>query len=85
MTRLPGSGVSPTTTSFSTPPTSAVTTPSPPAPVRGFVITDLRSTNGVEVQGKRIRGSVILDDGDRIRIVSQEFTRRNPFRLRLFG
>jgi pSer/pThr/pTyr-binding forkhead associated (FHA) protein len=40
----------------------------------GFVITDLRSTNGVEVRGKRIRGSVILGDGDQIRIGSQEFT-----------
>jgi len=40
----------------------------------GFVITDLRSTNGVEVQGKRIRGTAALDDGDRIRIGSQEFT-----------
>jgi SARP family transcriptional regulator, regulator of embCAB operon len=39
-----------------------------------FVITDLRSTNGVEVQGKRIRGSVILGGGDQIRIGSQEFT-----------
>ncbi|WAC91779.1 BTAD domain-containing putative transcriptional regulator [Mycobacterium sp. Aquia_213] len=40
----------------------------------GFVITDLRSTNGVEVQGKRIRGSVVLGDGDQIRIGSREFT-----------
>jgi DNA-binding SARP family transcriptional activator len=39
----------------------------------GFVITDLRSTNGVEVQGARIRGSVILGDGDRIKIGSREF------------
>jgi pSer/pThr/pTyr-binding forkhead associated (FHA) protein len=38
--------------------------PSSPTPETGFVITDLRSTNGVEVQGKRIRGSVILGDGD---------------------
>jgi pSer/pThr/pTyr-binding forkhead associated (FHA) protein len=38
------------------------------------VITDLRATNGVEVQGKRIRGSVILSDGDQLRIGSQEFT-----------
>ena len=45
----------------------------------GFVITDLRSTNGVEVHGKRIRGSATLDDGDRIRIGSQEFT----FEIRL--
>jgi DNA-binding SARP family transcriptional activator len=34
----------------------------------GFVMTDLRSTNGVEVQGQRIRGSAPLADGDRIRI-----------------
>jgi DNA-binding SARP family transcriptional activator len=40
----------------------------------GFVITDLRSTNGVEVQGKRIRGSATLGDGDRIRIGSREFS-----------
>ncbi|MCV7410553.1 regulator [Mycobacterium florentinum] len=40
----------------------------------GFVITDLRSTNGVEVQGKRIRGSVVLGDGDHIKIGSREFT-----------
>jgi len=31
-------------------------------------MTDLRSTNGVEVQGQRIRGSAPLADGDRIRI-----------------
>jgi DNA-binding SARP family transcriptional activator len=40
----------------------------------GFVLTDLRSTNGVEVQGQRIRGSATLADGDRIRIGNQEFT-----------
>lgn len=40
----------------------------------GFVITDLRSTNGVEVQGKRVRGSVVLGDGDHIKIGSREFT-----------
>jgi DNA-binding SARP family transcriptional activator len=45
----------------------------------GFVITDLRSTNGVEVHGKRIRGSATLGDGDRIRIGSEEFT----FEIRL--
>jgi SARP family transcriptional regulator, regulator of embCAB operon len=39
-----------------------------------FVITDLRSTNGVEVQGLRIRGSATLDDGDHIRIGGCEFT-----------
>jgi SARP family transcriptional regulator, regulator of embCAB operon len=40
----------------------------------GFVMTDLRSTNGVEVHGKRIRGSAPLADGDRIRIGGHEFT-----------
>jgi DNA-binding SARP family transcriptional activator len=40
----------------------------------GFVMTDLRSTNGVEVQGHRIRGSATLADGDRIRIGGYEFT-----------
>ena len=39
-----------------------------------FVISDLRSTNGVEVAGRRIRGSVTLADGDRIRIGSYHFT-----------
>jgi DNA-binding SARP family transcriptional activator len=38
-----------------------------------FVITDLRSANGVYVQGRRIRGSVALADGDRIRICHLEF------------
>jgi SARP family transcriptional regulator, regulator of embCAB operon len=40
----------------------------------GFMMTDLRSTNGVEVQGQRIRGSATLADGDRIRIGGHEFT-----------
>ncbi len=39
-----------------------------------FVITDLRSTNGVEVQGRLIRGSTTLTDGDRICIGGHEFT-----------
>lgn len=39
----------------------------------GFLITDLRSTNGVEVQGERIRGSAALGDGDHIRIGNQDF------------
>jgi DNA-binding SARP family transcriptional activator len=39
----------------------------------GFMMTDLRSTNGVEVQGERIRGSATLADGDRIRIGGHEF------------
>jgi SARP family transcriptional regulator, regulator of embCAB operon len=39
----------------------------------GFVINDLRSTNGVEVQRNRIRPSATLADGDHIRIGSHEF------------
>ncbi len=39
----------------------------------GFVMTDLRSTNGVEVRGQRIRGSATLADGDRIRIGGHDF------------
>ncbi|MDT5334557.1 MAG: family transcriptional regulator, regulator of embCAB operon [Mycobacterium sp.] len=38
-----------------------------------FVITDLRSANGVFVHGRRIRGSVVLADGDPIRICQHEF------------
>jgi SARP family transcriptional regulator, regulator of embCAB operon len=38
-----------------------------------FVITDLRSANGVEVQHKLIRGTATLADGDRIRICHHEF------------
>ena len=38
-----------------------------------FVITDLRSANSVYVQDRRIRGSVALADGDRIRICHHEF------------
>lgn len=38
-----------------------------------FVITDLRSSNGVYVDGSRVRGSVMLADGDRIRICGHEF------------
>jgi SARP family transcriptional regulator, regulator of embCAB operon len=40
----------------------------------GFVISDLRSTNGVLVDGRRIRGSAALSDGDRIRIGGHDFT-----------
>ena len=40
----------------------------------GFVISDLRSTNGVLVHGRRIRGSAALADGDHIRIGGHEFT-----------
>jgi hypothetical protein len=39
-----------------------------------FVVTDLRSANGVEVRGERIRASVTLVDGDRVRICDHEFT-----------
>ncbi len=39
-----------------------------------FVITDLRSANGVFLGGRRIRGSVPLADGDRIRICRHEFS-----------
>jgi pSer/pThr/pTyr-binding forkhead associated (FHA) protein len=38
-----------------------------------FVITDLRSANGVYVHGRRIRGSVALTDRDRIGIGHHEF------------
>lgn len=38
-----------------------------------FVISDLRSANGVDVAGERIRASVTLADGDRIRICDHEF------------
>jgi SARP family transcriptional regulator, regulator of embCAB operon len=39
-----------------------------------FVISDLRSANGVEVRGEHIRGTTTLDDGDRISICDHEFT-----------
>jgi DNA-binding SARP family transcriptional activator len=39
-----------------------------------FVITDLRSANGVEVGDQRIRGTATLSDGDRIRVCDHEFT-----------
>ena len=39
-----------------------------------FVITDLRSANGVDVGDQRIRGTATLTDGDRIRICAHEFT-----------
>lgn len=38
-----------------------------------FVISDLRSANGVDVGRERIRASVTLADGDRIRICDHEF------------
>jgi SARP family transcriptional regulator, regulator of embCAB operon len=39
-----------------------------------FVISDLRSTNGVQVGGRRIRSSATLADGDHVRIGGHEFT-----------
>jgi DNA-binding SARP family transcriptional activator len=39
-----------------------------------FVISDLRSTNGVQVAGRRIRTTATLTDGDHIRIGGYEFT-----------
>jgi SARP family transcriptional regulator, regulator of embCAB operon len=39
-----------------------------------FVITDLRSTNGVKVQRQRIRPTAVLHDGDQICIGGHEFT-----------
>jgi DNA-binding SARP family transcriptional activator len=39
-----------------------------------YLITDLRSANGVEVKGQRIQTSATLADGDHIRIGGHEFT-----------
>jgi SARP family transcriptional regulator, regulator of embCAB operon len=39
-----------------------------------FVITDLRSANGVQVQRQRLRPSATLADGDHIRICGHDFT-----------
>jgi DNA-binding SARP family transcriptional activator len=39
-----------------------------------FVINDLRSANGVEVAGKRIRGAETLSDGDVVSIAGYRFT-----------
>ncbi|MCV6974856.1 BTAD domain-containing putative transcriptional regulator [Mycobacterium bourgelatii] len=39
-----------------------------------YVITDLRSTNGVEVEGRLITGSAPLSHGDRISICGYQFT-----------
>jgi SARP family transcriptional regulator, regulator of embCAB operon len=39
-----------------------------------FVISDLRSANGVDVGGERIRGTATLAHGDRIRICDHQFT-----------
>ncbi|MEZ0350580.1 BTAD domain-containing putative transcriptional regulator [Mycobacterium sp. pR1184] len=38
-----------------------------------FVITDLRSANGIDVADQRVRASATLTDGDRIRICGHEF------------
>jgi hypothetical protein len=38
-----------------------------------YVITDLRSANGVDVGGQRIRGTATLEHGDRVRICDHEF------------
>jgi hypothetical protein len=40
----------------------------------GFVITDLRSANGVYVSSKRIHVSATVHEGDQIRIGDDEFT-----------
>ena len=39
-----------------------------------FVISDLRSANGIDVGGERIRGTATLAHGDRVRICDHEFT-----------
>jgi SARP family transcriptional regulator, regulator of embCAB operon len=39
-----------------------------------FVISDLRSANGVDVRGEQIRGTTTLSDGDQIGICDHEFT-----------
>jgi pSer/pThr/pTyr-binding forkhead associated (FHA) protein len=39
-----------------------------------FVITDLRSANGVEVQGRPLSPSTVLAEGDRILICDYAFT-----------
>lgn len=38
-----------------------------------YVITDLRSANGVEVAGQRIRGTATLTSGDVVRVCDHEF------------
>ncbi|MGE2692231.1 BTAD domain-containing putative transcriptional regulator [Mycolicibacterium pulveris] len=40
----------------------------------GWVLSDLRSANGVEVQHSRVRGSAPLTDGDQVRICDHIFT-----------
>ena len=39
-----------------------------------FVITDMKSANGVFIDDQRLRGSVTISHGDRIRICDYEFT-----------
>lgn len=41
-----------------------------------YVISDLRSANGIDVQHIRVRGSAVLTDGDLIRICDHTFTFR---------
>lgn len=41
---------------------------------RGFYLVDLKSTNGSYVNGESVRRSVLLKDGDRIRLGSLSFT-----------
>lgn len=38
------------------------------------MITDLRSANGVQVQGRHLRPSATLADGDHISICGHQFT-----------
>ncbi|MDT5325139.1 MAG: family transcriptional regulator, regulator of embCAB operon [Mycobacterium sp.] len=38
-----------------------------------YVTTDLRSANGVDVGGQRIRGTATLEHADRVRICDHEF------------
>ncbi len=40
----------------------------------GFYIIDLKSTNGTHVNGEPVRGSVLLQDGDQVRLGSLSFT-----------
>ena len=39
-----------------------------------FVITDMKSANGVFIGDQRLRGSATINHGDRIRICDYEFT-----------
>jgi pSer/pThr/pTyr-binding forkhead associated (FHA) protein len=42
-------------------------------PARGFYLIDLNSTNGSYVNGEQVRHSVLLNDGDRVRLGSLAF------------